>query len=56
MDCIRIINLKIPGRHGVYEFEKEKDGLFELDVELFLILKAQESLMIYLKPLTMMRQ
>ena len=21
MDCIRIINLKIPGRHGVYEFE-----------------------------------
>ena len=36
MDCIRIINLKIPGRHGVYEFEKEKDGLFELDAELFL--------------------
>jgi len=36
MDCIRIINLKIPARHGVYEFEKEKDGLFELDVELFL--------------------
>ena len=23
MDCIRIINLKIPGRHGVYEFEKD---------------------------------
>ena len=40
MDCIRIINLKIPGRHGVYEFEKEKDGLFELDVELFLDLKS----------------
>ena len=40
MDCIRIINLKIPGRHGVYEFEKEKDGLFELDVELFLNLKS----------------
>ena len=40
MDCIRIINLKIPARHGVYEFEKEKDGLFELDVELFLDLKS----------------
>ena len=40
MDCIRIINLKIPGRHGVYEFEKKKDGLFELDVELFLDLKS----------------
>ena len=40
MDCIRIINLKIPGRHGVYEFEKEKDGLFELDAELFLNLKS----------------
>ena len=40
MDWIRIINLKIPGRHGVYEFEKEKDGLFELDVELFLDLKS----------------
>ena len=40
MDSIRIINLKIPGRHGVYEFEKEKDGLFELDVELFLDLKS----------------
>ena len=40
MDCIRIINLKIPGRHGVYEFEKEKDRLFELDVELFLDLKS----------------
>ena len=40
MDCIRIINLKIPGSHGVYEFEKEKDGLFELDIELFLDLKS----------------
>ena len=39
MDCIRIINLKIPARHGVYDFEKEKDGLFELDVELFLDLR-----------------
>ncbi|MFL2983266.1 MAG: dihydroneopterin aldolase [Candidatus Neomarinimicrobiota bacterium] len=36
MDCIRIINLKIPAKHGVYEFEKDKEGLFELDAELFL--------------------
>ena len=36
MDCIRILNLKIPARHGVYDFEKDKDGLFELDAELFL--------------------
>ena len=36
MDCIKIINLKIPARHGVYDFEKNKDKLFELDAELFL--------------------
>lgn len=34
MDKIRILNLKIPARHGVYEFEKDKDGLFELDIEI----------------------
>ena len=44
MDCIRIKNLKIPARHGVYEFEKEKEGTFELDIELYLpLLKAGES-------------
>ena len=36
MDSIRIKNLKIPARHGVYEFEKEKDGIFEIDIELYL--------------------
>jgi len=36
MDCIRIINLKIPASHGVYDFEKDKDELFELDADLFL--------------------
>jgi len=35
-DSIRINNLKIPARHGVFEFEKEKDGIFEIDIELFL--------------------
>ena len=44
MDSIRIKNLKIPARHGVYEFEKEKDGIFELDIEIYLpLLKAGES-------------
>ena len=44
MDCIRIKNLKIPARHGVYEFEKEKDGIFEIDIELYLpLLKAGKS-------------
>ena len=44
MDSIRIKNLKIPARHGVYEFEKEKDGTFELDIELYLpLFKAGES-------------
>ena len=40
MDKVRILNLKIPARHGVYEFEKDKDGLFELDVEIFTNLSA----------------
>ena len=44
MDRIRIKNLKIPARHGVYEFEKEKDGIFELDINLHLPLsKAGKS-------------
>ena len=44
MDSIRIKNLKIPARHGVYEFEKEKEGTFELDIELYLpLFKAGES-------------
>ena len=36
MDKISILNLRIPGRHGVYDFEKKKDGIFELDIEMFL--------------------
>ena len=34
MDKIRILNLKIPGRHGVYDFEKDHYQIFELDVEM----------------------
>jgi len=39
MDCIRIKNLKVNARHGVYEFERKKDGTFELDIELYLPLE-----------------
>ena len=40
MDSIRINDLKIPARHGVYDFEKSKDGIFEIDLELFCNLKV----------------
>tara|TARA_B100000900_G_C20248705_1_gene581033 strand:+ start:130 stop:489 length:360 start_codon:yes stop_codon:yes gene_type:complete len=39
MDIIKIKNLKILAKHGVYDFEKDKEGLFELDIEMFLSLK-----------------
>ena len=39
MDCIRIKSLKVEARHGVYEFERKKDGTFELDIELYLSLE-----------------
>lgn len=39
MDIVRIKNLKISACHGAYEFEKNKEGLFELDIEMFLDLK-----------------
>ena len=34
MDKISILNLKIAGNHGVYDFEKERPGTFEIDVEI----------------------
>ena len=40
MDVIRIKNLKISARHGAYEFEKDKEGLFELDIEMYMNLKT----------------
>ena len=36
MDKISILNLKLPGYHGVYDFEKKKEGIFEIDVDMFL--------------------
>ena len=39
MDCIRIKNIKIKARHGVYEFERKNDGTFELDIEIYLRLE-----------------
>tara|TARA_Y100000590_G_scaffold345834_1_gene395757 strand:+ start:1621 stop:1977 length:357 start_codon:yes stop_codon:yes gene_type:complete len=35
MDKIRILNLKLMGRHGVYGFEKEHVKQFEVDIEMF---------------------
>ncbi|MBA64876.1 MAG: dihydroneopterin aldolase [Candidatus Marinimicrobia bacterium] len=34
MDKIRILNLQIPAKHGVFDFEKDKDRVFELDIEM----------------------
>ena len=39
MDRISIKNLKVKARHGVYEFERKKDGTFELDIEIYLALE-----------------
>ena len=40
MDKINILNLRLAGKHGVYDFEKKKDGVFELDIFLYLDLKG----------------
>ena len=40
MDKIEIKNLKIAGRHGVYDYEKTQDRTFELDIVFFLDLSA----------------
>jgi len=39
LDKIKILNLKLAGKHGVYDFEKKKEGVFELDIFLYLNLK-----------------
>ena len=40
MDKINILNLRLAGKHGVYDFEKKKEGVFELDIFLYLNLKS----------------
>ena len=40
MDKIEIKNLKIAGRHGVYDYEKTQDRTFELDIVFFLDLSV----------------
>jgi len=35
MGIIRLNNMNFYGYHGVYDFEKDKDHLFELDVEMY---------------------
>ncbi len=39
MDKIYIKNIKIPGKHGVYSFEKKKNEIFELDIIMFVPLE-----------------
>jgi len=36
LDKIKILNLRLPGKHGVYDFEKKKEGVFELDIYMHL--------------------
>ena len=39
MDKINILNLRLAGKHGVYDFEKKKKDVFELDIFLYLNLR-----------------
>ena len=39
MEIIKILNLKLPARHGVYDFEKVKQDIFEIDIDMYLDLK-----------------
>jgi len=39
MDKIHIKNLKIAGKHGVYDFEKKQNRFFEIDAVICLSLK-----------------
>ena len=32
MSILSIKNLKVPAKHGVYDFEKNKSGIFEIDI------------------------
>tara|TARA_B100001121_G_scaffold121345_1_gene106421 strand:+ start:932 stop:1291 length:360 start_codon:yes stop_codon:yes gene_type:complete len=40
LDKINILNLRLAGKHGVYDFEKKKEGVFELDIFLYLNLRS----------------
>ena len=39
MEKIKILNLRLHGKHGVYDFEKKKEGVFELDIYMYLNLR-----------------
>ena len=39
MGKIKILNLRLLGKHGVYDFEKKKEGVFELDIYMDLNLR-----------------
>ena len=36
MSILSIRNLKIPAKHGVYDFEKNKTGIFEIDIHIYI--------------------
>ncbi len=40
MEKIKILNLRLHGKHGVYDFEKKKEGVFELDIYMHLNLRV----------------
>ena len=35
MDIIKILNLKIPAKHGVFDFEKFENKTFQLDIMIY---------------------
>ena len=39
MSILSIRNLKIPAKHGVFDFEKNKTGIFEIDIHIHLVLE-----------------
>ncbi len=39
MEKIKILNLRLPAKHGVHDFEKKRKGVFELDIYMHLNLK-----------------
>ncbi len=39
MEKIKISNLRLNGKHGVYDFEKKKERVFELDIYMYINLR-----------------
>ena len=39
MEKVKILNLKIPAKHGVYDFERKSVGIFEIDIHMHIDLR-----------------